>query len=48
MPAKRALLLAVLCASAALAAEPPELRPLKGEKIKGDLVRLTDKEIGKL
>src|SRR5206468_2351204 len=27
------------------AADPPELRPLKGEKFKGDLVSLTDKEI---
>lgn len=45
MPAKRALLLFVLCASAALAADPPELRPLKGEKLKGDLVGLNDKEI---
>ncbi len=45
MPVRRALLLLVVCASAALAVDPPELRPLKGEKIKGDLVGLTDKEI---
>src|SRR5690349_13465594 len=45
MPAKRALLLFVVCATAALAADPPELRPLKGEKFKGDLVTLNNKEI---
>jgi hypothetical protein len=45
MPAKRALLLFVVCASFALAADPPELRPLKGEKIKGNLVGLNEKEI---
>jgi hypothetical protein len=45
MPVKRALLLFVACASVALAAEPPELRPLKGEKFKGDLVSVNDKEI---
>jgi hypothetical protein len=45
MPVKRALLLVVVCASAALAVDPPELRPLKGDKIKGDLLGLTDKEI---
>ena len=45
MPVKRALLLLVVCASVALAVDPPELRPLKGEKIKGDLVGLNDKEI---
>jgi hypothetical protein len=45
MPAKRAVLVLVVCAAAALAAEPPELRPLKGEKFKGDLVGLNDKEI---
>jgi hypothetical protein len=44
MPVKRAFLLLVVCASVALA-DPPELRPLKGEKIKGDLLGLTDKEI---
>ncbi len=36
---------AVLCASAALAAETPELRPLKGDKFKGELVGLSDKQI---
>jgi hypothetical protein len=45
MPVKRALLLLVVCASAALALDPPELRPVKGEKIKGDLLGLNDKEI---
>jgi hypothetical protein len=45
MPLKRACLLVALCASAALAADPPELRPLKGEKIKGDLTALNQKEI---
>ena len=45
MPVKRALLLVALCASVALAADPPKLRPLKGEKIKGDLTGLTEKEI---
>jgi hypothetical protein len=45
MPAKRALFLVILCGSVVLAAEPPELRPLKGEKFKGDLVTLNDKEI---
>ncbi|HKI33652.1 MAG TPA: NPCBM/NEW2 domain-containing protein [Gemmataceae bacterium] len=45
MPAKRALLLFVVCVSVALAADPPELRPLKGEKFKGDLVSLNEKEI---
>jgi hypothetical protein len=45
MPLKRALLLATLCASMGLAADPPELKPLKGEKIKGDLVGLNTKEI---
>ena len=45
MPVKRALLLLVVCASAVLAVDPPELRPLKGEKIKGDLLGLNDKEI---
>jgi hypothetical protein len=44
MPVKRAALL-LLVASVALAADPPELRPLKGEKIKGDLVDLNNKEI---
>ncbi len=44
MPVKRALLL-LLLASVAFAADPPELRPLKGEKIKGDLQSLNDKEI---
>jgi hypothetical protein len=45
MPFQRALLLVAVCASLGLAADPPELRPLKGEKIKGDLVSLTNKEI---
>lgn len=45
MPVRRALLLLAVLASAALAADPPELRPLKGEKIKGDLLGLNDKEI---
>jgi hypothetical protein len=45
MPAKRSLLLVVLCACTTFAADPPELRPLKGEKFKGDLVTLTEKEI---
>jgi hypothetical protein len=45
MPVKRALLLLVLLASAALSADPPELRPVKGEKFKGDLVGLTNKDI---
>jgi hypothetical protein len=44
MPVKRALLVLVFCASAALA-DPPELRPLTGDKFKGDLVSLNDKEI---
>ena len=45
MPLKRALLLLVVCASVAPAVDPPELRPLKGEKIKGDLVGLNEKSI---
>jgi NPCBM/NEW2 domain len=45
MPVKRALLLLIVCTSGALAVDPLELRPLKGEKIKGDLVGITDKEI---
>jgi hypothetical protein len=35
----------IILASAVLAADPPELRPLKGDKVKGDLVSLTDKDI---
>jgi hypothetical protein len=45
MPVKRAVLLLVVCASAALALDPPELRPVKGDKIKGELLGLNDKEI---
>jgi hypothetical protein len=45
MSVPRASLVFLLCASAALAADAPELRPLKGDRIKGDLVRVTDKEI---
>jgi hypothetical protein len=45
MPVQRALIFFVVCASVALAADPPELRPLKGEKFKGDLVSVNDKEI---
>ncbi len=44
MPAKRALFCLLVIAAAVLAA-PPELRPVKGEKVKGDLVGLTDKDI---
>ena len=43
MPFQRALLV-LFCASVALA-EQPELRPLKGDKVKGDLVEISDKAI---
>jgi hypothetical protein len=45
MPVQRALVVFLVCAAAALAADPPELQSLKGDKFKGDLVGLTDKEI---
>jgi NPCBM/NEW2 domain len=45
MLAKRALLVFFLCAATALAADLPQLTPLKGEKFRGDLVSVTDKEI---
>jgi hypothetical protein len=45
MLAKRALLVFFLCAATALAADPPQLTPLKGEKFKGDLVSVNDKQI---
>lgn len=42
---QRALIILLASTSVALAAETPELRPLKGDKFKGELLRLTDKEI---
>jgi hypothetical protein len=45
MLAKRALFVFFLCAATALAADPPQLTPLKGEKFRGDLVSVNDKEI---
>jgi hypothetical protein len=45
MLAKRALLIFCLCAATALAADPPQLTPLKGEKFRGDLVSVNDKEV---
>ena len=42
MPVCRSFLALLVCASLGGAAE---LRPLKGEAIKGDVVRITDKEI---
>jgi len=45
MPIKRTLVFLFVCCSAVSAVDPPELRPLKGEKLKGDLVTLNGKEI---
>ena len=42
---RRTLAVLILCASAAVAAETPELRPLKGDPFKGDLVSVSDKQI---
>ncbi len=45
MPVMRTLCFLFVCASVASAVDPPELRSLKGDKLKGDLVGLNGKEL---